>query len=167
MFVLVSTEWLMMYPANDNLASCKIHAVIHFRHAKHTSPAEIHCELCATVYSQYGISEGTVRQWCRMFEDRWTNVHDEERSGQTYVMSDYLVQFVDQKVCERCISQFHNVLVNLHKFHALFSTRVRLGYHNHFYCLHPVLLSMTNNYTYLQSMHKTPEDGPLGPKHVV
>jgi hypothetical protein len=43
------------------------------------------------------MSEGTERQWCRMFEDGRTNVHDEERSGRPSVMSDDLVQSVHQK----------------------------------------------------------------------
>jgi transposase len=47
------------------------------------------------------MSEGTVRQWCRMFKDQRTNVHDEERSGQPSVVSDDLVKEVDQKNCER------------------------------------------------------------------
>jgi hypothetical protein len=62
------------------------------------SAVEIHCELCAAVYSQNVMSEGTVRQWCRMFKDGRTNVHDEERSGQPSVVCDDLVQSVDQKL---------------------------------------------------------------------
>jgi hypothetical protein len=33
----------------------------------------------AAVYCQNVMSEGTLRQWCRMFKDGPTNVHDEER----------------------------------------------------------------------------------------
>jgi hypothetical protein len=47
------------------------------------------------------MSEGPIRQCNRMFKDRWTNVHDEERSGWLSVVSDDLVQSVDQKICER------------------------------------------------------------------
>jgi hypothetical protein len=54
-----------------------------------------------TVYGQNVMSEGTVRQWCRMFKDGRTNVHDEEGSGRLSVVSDDLVQSVDQKICER------------------------------------------------------------------
>jgi hypothetical protein len=43
------------------------------------------------------MSEGTVRQWCRMFKDGRTNVHDEEQSGLPFVVIDDLVQSVDQK----------------------------------------------------------------------
>ncbi|PNF33479.1 hypothetical protein B7P43_G00561 [Cryptotermes secundus] len=45
------------------------------------------------------MSEGTVRQCCRMFKDGRTNVHFEERSGRPSVLSDDLVQTVDQKIC--------------------------------------------------------------------
>jgi hypothetical protein len=50
-----------MYPAIDNPASCKIHA-------KNMTSMEIHHELCV-VYSRNEMSEGTVRQLCRMFKD--------------------------------------------------------------------------------------------------
>jgi hypothetical protein len=57
-----------MCPAIDNPATFEIHAIIRFLHAKNMSVVEIHQELC-TVYDQNVISEGTVRQWCRMFKD--------------------------------------------------------------------------------------------------
>jgi transposase len=43
------------------------------------------------------MSEGTVRQWCRMFKDGRTNVHDEDRSGRPCVVSEDLVRSVGQK----------------------------------------------------------------------
>jgi hypothetical protein len=57
-----------MCPVIDNPASCEIRVVICFLHAKNVNAAEIHCELCA-VYGQNLMSEGPVRQWCRMFKD--------------------------------------------------------------------------------------------------
>jgi transposase len=89
-----------MCPAIDNPASCEIRAVISFLHAKNMSATEILPQLCA-VHGYNVMSEGTVRQWCRMFKDGEKNVHDEERSGQPSVMSDGLVQSVDQKIYER------------------------------------------------------------------
>jgi transposase len=47
------------------------------------------------------MNEGTVRQWCRMFKDGRTDVHDEEGSGRPSVVRDDLVQSVDQIICER------------------------------------------------------------------
>jgi hypothetical protein len=68
-----------MCPAIENPISCEIRAVIRFLHAKIISVAEINCEKCA-VYDQNIMSEGTVRQWRRMFRDERIYVHDEERS---------------------------------------------------------------------------------------
>jgi hypothetical protein len=81
----------MMCPANDNPASCEIRVFVLFLHAKIMSAAEMNLELCA-VYGQILMSEGIIRQWCRMFKDRRTNIHDEERSGRSSVVSGDLVQ---------------------------------------------------------------------------
>jgi hypothetical protein len=57
--------------------------------------------LPAVVYGQNVMREGTVRQWCRMFKDGRTNVYNEDWSGWPSVVSDELVQSVEQKICER------------------------------------------------------------------
>jgi hypothetical protein len=57
-----------MCHATDNPACCEICAVIRVLHVNNTSPAESHRELCA-VYGQNVTSEGTARQWCKMFVD--------------------------------------------------------------------------------------------------
>jgi hypothetical protein len=67
----------MMRPAIDKLTSFEIRTVIHILYAKNMSSAEFHHELYV-VYGQNLMSEGTVRQWCRMFEDGGTYVHNEE-----------------------------------------------------------------------------------------
>jgi hypothetical protein len=90
-----------MCPAIDNPSSHKICAIIRFRRAKNMCASEIHRELCAAVYGQNVTSEGTIRKRRRMFRDWRTNVHDEERSVRPFVVSDDLVQSVDQKICER------------------------------------------------------------------
>jgi hypothetical protein len=51
------------------------------------SAEEIHCELCA-VYGQNVMSDGSVRQWCRILKDGRTNVHNEVRSGRKTITSD-------------------------------------------------------------------------------
>jgi hypothetical protein len=66
----------MMCHAIDNPASREIGAVIRFLHAKNMSAAEINRELCVAVYGQIVMTEGTARQWCGMFKDGLTNVHD-------------------------------------------------------------------------------------------
>jgi hypothetical protein len=80
-----------MCPATDNLTSYKICTVIRFPHPENMSAAEIHCELCA-VYGQNVMTEGTIRQWCRMLKDGQTNFHDEQQSGQPSTLRDNLVQ---------------------------------------------------------------------------
>jgi hypothetical protein len=58
----------MKCPTIDYPASCEICAVVRFLRAKNMSAADIHHELCAAVYSQNIMSQGNVRQWCRMFK---------------------------------------------------------------------------------------------------
>jgi transposase len=72
----------------DNPTSCEIHAVIHFIYAKSMSAEEIHRELCSAVYDQNVTSEGTVRQWCRVFKEGRTNLHDEGRSDRPAIYSE-------------------------------------------------------------------------------
>jgi hypothetical protein len=50
-FVLVSTEWVMMCIAIDNPASCEIRALTPLLHYKNMNVVEIHGELCP-VYGQ-------------------------------------------------------------------------------------------------------------------
>jgi hypothetical protein len=56
----------MMCPEIDNPTSCKIRALIQCLRAKNKNAAEIYPELYS-VYDKNIMSEGTVRQWCRMF----------------------------------------------------------------------------------------------------
>jgi hypothetical protein len=92
----------------------------------------IHRELCAAVYGQNVMSEGTVRQWCTMFKDVRTNVHDEERSSCPSAVCDDLGQSVDQKVCERrCfkISEVSCEFPQISRTVLYEIITIRLGYH--------------------------------------
>jgi hypothetical protein len=51
--------------------------------------------------------------------------------GQSSVVSDDLVQSIDQNIVNNGASQFQKFHANFHKFNAQFST-VRLGYHKFF-----------------------------------
>jgi hypothetical protein len=109
----------MLCHATDNPASCEIRAVIRLLRAIIMNHVQICRELCA-VYEQNVMSERTVRQWCRMFKNGRKNIHDEERSDRpTEVLKVLTKKFVKDGA-----SQFQNLLVNFHKFHALFSTRL-------------------------------------------
>jgi hypothetical protein len=121
---------VMMHPATDNPTSCKICAVICFLDAKYRSAAEIHCELWA-VYGQNVMSEGTVRQWCRMYKDWRANKWSRQTAKWSAICSVWLSsskcwpKFVKDRT-----SQFLNFHVNFHKFtHSSLWDYHRLGYH--------------------------------------
>jgi transposase len=157
----------------DNPASCEIRALIRFRHAKSISAAEIHREFC-TVYSQNIMSEGTVRQWCRIFTDVRTNVHDEERSGRPTVVSDDLVQSVDQIICERrrfTISELSSEILQIS--HIVLYELITVGLGCHKFCAIWVAKMLTGAYktqrmawtlTFLERYHK---DGDESLNHIV
>jgi hypothetical protein len=89
----------MICPAIDNPASCEICVFIRFLRAKSMGAAEIHFELCAAVYGQNIISEGTVRQWYRMFKDgRKMFTMQSEVVGRPSVVSDDLIKTGNQKI---------------------------------------------------------------------
>ena len=66
-----------MSAAIENPASCEVHSVIRFLLVENHRPIEIHRQICK-VYGNNVMSEGGVRQWCIMFKNGHTNVHDEE-----------------------------------------------------------------------------------------
>jgi transposase len=78
-------------------ASCEVRAVICFLHTEGQSSAEIHCRLCR-VYSDNVMSDSCVREWCRKFRDGRTNVHDGGGQRRHSIVTDELIQKVDQCV---------------------------------------------------------------------
>ena len=54
--------------------------MIRFLHAEGQSAAEIHHRLCL-VYGDNVMSDSCVREWCRIFRDGRTDVHDEGGQG--------------------------------------------------------------------------------------
>jgi len=85
-------------------ASCKVRAVIRFLHAQGQSAAEIHRRLCR-VYSDNVMSDSCVREWCRKFRDGRTDVHDEGGQERHSIVTDELLQKVNQ--CLRGKRLFH------------------------------------------------------------
>jgi hypothetical protein len=66
-----------------------------------------------------------VQRWAR-------NVHDEEHNGPTSVVSDDLVQSVDQTICGRCHFTISDLLCEFpHILHTVLLEIItdRLGYH--------------------------------------
>jgi len=50
------------------------------------------------VYGDNAMSDGMVRKWVRMFNERRENVQDEERSGRPSSVNDDLVRKVNERV---------------------------------------------------------------------
>jgi transposase len=76
-------------------ASYKVCAVICFLHTAGQSAAEIHCRLCH-VYGDNVMSDSCVREWCIKFRDGRNDMHDEGGQEQRSVVTDKLIQKVDQ-----------------------------------------------------------------------
>jgi transposase len=73
--------------------------VIRFLQAEGQSTAKIHRRLCPVhMYSDNVISDSCVREWCRKFRDGRTDVHDEGGQGRHPIVTDDLLQKVDQCV---------------------------------------------------------------------
>ncbi|GFV89672.1 histone-lysine N-methyltransferase SETMAR [Trichonephila clavipes] len=88
-----------MFETIDQPADCEIGSVIWFLTAKNVSAAEIHRQI-SDVYGPNAMSSSKVRKWVRAFKDGRENVHDEPRSGRPSVITDDLVNAVDEKIRE-------------------------------------------------------------------
>ncbi|KMQ86065.1 hypothetical protein RF55_15067 [Lasius niger] len=78
-----------------NPAKCEIRSAIRFFCAKEENAAEIHCQL---VYGEDVMNRQNVAKWCREFKAGRSNVHDEERSGRPSVVTDKLIQKIEEKI---------------------------------------------------------------------
>jgi hypothetical protein len=96
--------------------------VIHFLHAKNMNAAQILRELCAAVYGQNVMSEGTASQRRRMFKDGRKIFRC--RAKWSAICSEYLVQSVDQEISER---RRFAISEHLREFPQIIT--VRVGYH--------------------------------------
>jgi hypothetical protein len=103
-----------MCSAINNHANCEIHVVIRFFHTTNI------VNYSQAVYCQNVMSEGTVRQWYRVFKIGRNNVQGEERSRRSPVLNDILFNAKDGA------SQFQNFHVNFHKFQAFFYVKLKL-----------------------------------------
>ncbi|GFW65985.1 histone-lysine N-methyltransferase SETMAR [Trichonephila clavipes] len=88
-----------MFKTIDQPADCEIRSVIRFLTTKNVSVAKIHRQI-SDVYGPNAMSSSKVRKWVRAFKDGRENVHDEPRSGRPSVITDDLVNAVDEKIRE-------------------------------------------------------------------
>jgi len=83
-----------MFKTIEGAADCEIRSVIRFLNARNVLPSEIHHQLCQ-VYGDNVMSDGMVRKWVRMFNERRENVHDEARGGRPSLVYDDFVRNVN------------------------------------------------------------------------
>jgi len=81
----------------EGAADCEIRSVIRFLNARNVLPSEIHHQICQ-VYGDNAMSDGMVRKWVRMFNERRENLHDEARSGRPSLVNGGLVRKVNERV---------------------------------------------------------------------
>ena len=87
---------LNLFKTIEGAADCEIRSVIRFLNARNVLPSGIHHQICE-VYGDNAMSDGMVRKWVRMFNERRENVHDEARSGRPSLVNDDLVRKVKRK----------------------------------------------------------------------
>jgi len=82
-----------MFKTIEGTADCEIRSVIRFLNARNVLPSEIHHQICQ-VNGDTAMSDGMVRKWVPMFNERRENVHDEQRSGNPSLVNDDLVDIL-------------------------------------------------------------------------
>jgi len=88
----------------EGAADYEIRSVIRVLNSKNVLPSEIHYQICQ-VYGDNAMSDGMVRKWFRMFNERRENVHDEARSERPSLVNDDLVcKFNDIVRDDRCFT---------------------------------------------------------------
>lgn len=80
--------------------SCEEHSVLDFSYQMLQS-SWLQSQLCEVDYGNI-MSDIGVKQWCCMFKNCWTIVHDEERSDQPSIVTDELVKIIYEQVHENC-----------------------------------------------------------------
>jgi hypothetical protein len=83
----------------ENSASCEIRSVIIFFNAKNVRLADIYWQVCE-IYGEHAMSDGMVRRWCRMFSEGRTNVHDDDWSGRPSLVTEDMLEQVNEKIRE-------------------------------------------------------------------
>jgi len=82
--------------------------------SKSERSAEIHKQTYA-VYDNV-MNRQNVTKWCREFSERRTDVHDEQRSGRLSLISDGLLQEIEEEICAKrrvTIRETHHIIPEL------------------------------------------------------
>jgi hypothetical protein len=76
-------------------AACEMRSVIRFLNARNMKPADIHRQLCEA-YREHAMSDSMVIHFIEGRE----NMHDDPRRGRPFVVNEYLVRAVEEKIRE-------------------------------------------------------------------
>ena len=101
---------------SKNPAKCEVLSVIRFLNAKEERPAEIHKQIVA-VYGNL-VNRQNVTKWCREFSEGRTDVHDEQRSGRTSLISYELLQEIEGEIRANrhvTIRELHRIIPEVSK----------------------------------------------------
>ena len=79
-----------------NPTKCQVNSIVRFINAKGECPAEIHKKIVA-VYGNV-MNQQNVMKWCREFSEGRTDVHDEQRSGKSSLISYNFLQETEGEV---------------------------------------------------------------------
>lgn len=94
LFVFCTFEMDMLIP---NPATCEVWSVIGFLNAKGDTSAEIYRQIVG-VYGDV-MNKRNVAKWCHEFTTRRTDIHDKQRTGKPSLITDDLVQKVEDEIC--------------------------------------------------------------------
>jgi len=110
-------------------AKCEGRPVIRFLNAKCERPAEIHKHIVA-VYGNV-MNRQNVTKWCREYSEGRTDVHDEQGSGRTTLISDDLLQEIEGEIRANrrvTIRELHHIIFQVSKTTIHEGVAEKLGY---------------------------------------
>ena len=104
-------------------------SVIRFLNAKSGRSAEIHKQIVA-VYGNV-MKQQNVTKWCRELSEGRTGVHDGQRSGSPYLISDDLLQEIEGEIRANrpvTITELHHIIPDVSKTTIHEAVTEKLGY---------------------------------------
>jgi hypothetical protein len=113
----------------QSCAKCEVHSVVWFFNAKGECPTEIHKQIVA-VYGNI-MNWQNVTKWCHEFSEGRTDVHNEQRSGRSPLISDDLLQEIEGEICANwlvTIRELHRIIPEVSETTIHEAVTEKLGY---------------------------------------
>jgi hypothetical protein len=110
-------------------AKCKVRSVIQFVNAKGERPEEIHKQLLAVCGNV--MNRQNVTMWCCEFSEGKTDVHDEQRSSRSTLISYNLPQETEGEICANrrvMIKDLHHIIPKVSKITIHETVTDKIGY---------------------------------------